>query len=138
MAFIRTKQFKTDFFVCAQNFSRELADGDLVSFEFDGEPVRFQGRCPRAYNVMHIEMATSDVRPTDTTSAHDKGTGASDQSHFSIGTQRGVPNKVNSAGVESQSNLSPQVSIETLSKRVEELAKALEVLVQAGPTVTRA
>ena len=137
-AFVRTTQFKTDFFVGVHHYRCDLANGDLVSFEFDGEPERSEGWCPRTYNVERIEVATKDFRPTGTMSAHNKDTSASDQSRHNIGTRSSVSNKITSAGVESQSNLKPQLSIETLSKQVEALAKALADLVQAGAAVTRA
>ena len=137
IAFIRTEQFGTDFFVGAHNYRRDLVDGDMVSFKFDGEPVRFEGRCPRAYNVMRIEVATNDLRHTDTTSAHVEVTSASEQWQDSTGARRRGSNKDTRAGVVSRSNLETQFSA---SQRVE-LAKMLaDLLGQAGigSAVTRA
>ena len=120
----------------AQNFSRDWVNGDMVSFVFDGEPVRLEGRCPRTYNVERIEVAPNVRQPTSTMSARDNVTRASDQRQHSTGAQSRGHNNVTGASAQSQSNVETQFS----ASQMEALAKMFaDLLAQSGitPVTTR-
>ena len=119
-----------------QHLSREWVNGDMMSFEFVGEPVRFERRCPCAFNVKRIEVAPNVRQPTSITRARDNVTRASDQRHHSTGAQSRGHNNVTGASAQSQSNVEAQFS----ASQLEALAKMFaDLLAQAGvtPVTTR-
>ena len=86
---------------------------------------------------MHIEVATNDVRHTDTTSAHDRVTSASDQRQHSTGVRSRGSSSVTRASAQPQSNIETQFS----ANQKEELAKMFADFLEragVGPVTTRA
>ena len=108
----------------------------MMSFEYDGEPVRFEGRCPRAYNVKRFEVTPNVRQPTSSTSARDNVTRVRDQRQRSTGAQSRGHNNVTGASAQSQSNVEAQFSASQLEAMTKMFA---DLLAQAGvtPVATR-